>query len=174
MTMGPTTPTGGQTAGSLAVQHMLNYFSNPGEISPVAYERKQEQANQGYNLAMRSIGGGLSTAGVNPNSGYGQMMGQSAALNTMKLRNEANRDFTMASEQLKREDVKQATDSYLKFLETLFGLGSQRANNLLGIDLGGPARAAGVAGQTLGKYFADKGKGTAGSPGATAGPHAEA
>lgn len=156
-TPGSVTTTRPETAGGLVVQHMMDYLTDPGRISPAAYERKQEQANQGYNLAVRSIGGTISSAGINPNSGFGMMMAQSAALNTMKLRNEANRDFTMASEQLKREDVKTATDSYINFLHTIFGLGAERVNSVLDQNVEGPARAVGIAGQTVGDYFANKG-----------------
>lgn len=177
------------TAGALAVQSMMNYFTDPGKISSVAYEREQEQANQGLNFATRALGGTLSSVGINPNSGYGQMLGQSAALNAMKLKNEANRDFTMASEQMRRTDINTATQTYIQFLQTIFGLGAAQSgavtNSSSNVNIPfpnmneGAANAAGIAGQTLGDYFANKDQKTPPAAGSTAGssgvgPHAAA
>jgi len=150
----PTSQTG--TAGDMAVNTMLSYFGNPGQISPAAYERKQEQINQGYGQAVRGVGGTLSSVGVDPNSGYGQILGQSAALNAMKMRNEANRDFTMASEQMRREDLKMATDTYLRFLDTLFSIGQAQSAGAMAQNKGMSGVYTGIAtaGQTLGDYFA--------------------
>jgi hypothetical protein len=172
-------------AGDLAVKGMMDYFRNPGAISPVAYEREQEQANQGLNFASRAITGELSGHGIDPNSGYGVSLGQSAALNAMKLRSEANRDFTIASEQMKRTDINTATQTYLQFLQTIFGLGAARANTVAGSSANiapafpnmnqGIAQGVGMAGQTLGDYFASRQPTTppAGAPGASGiGPRA--
>ena len=156
----------GQTAGEMAVSSMVNYFQHPGQISSVGYEREQEQANQGLNFAHRAIGGTLSSSGVDPNSGYGQMLGQSAVLNAMKLRNEANRDFTLVSESMKRQDINTATQTYLQFLGSVFGLGSNQANTVVGSSENvhvpttdpnaGLWNGVTTAGQTLGDYFAKK------------------
>lgn len=160
--------TGSASAGGLVVQRMMDYLKNPGQIDSSAYEREQEQVNQGLNYAQRGISGELAGHGVDPNTGYGQMLSQSAALNAMKMKNEANRDFTQMSETMRRTDIDRGTQSYLNFLSTIFGINNARANtassagsNIIpqfGDPYAGWASFAGMAGQTLGDYFKSKGK----------------
>ncbi len=113
--------------GQLVTEHMTNFLENPGQFSSALYERDQEQANQGLNAAVQGIQGGLAQAGVDPNSPLGQAQMRDAALDATRQRSEAARDYSLAKEGLRREDIAKATADYLAFLQATFGLQQSRA-----------------------------------------------
>lgn len=172
-TVTPTpTPQGPLGVGSAVVRNLTDLANNPGQISSAGYERQQEEANRGLNTATSAITGGLTGRGIDPSSGMGQLLTQSAVLNTLKQRNEANRDFTLASDALRREDITNAANMYQSFLQTIFGLQSARANTATGsaVNFGNPyagiANGIATAGYGLGKYFESRSssKSNAGTP----------
>jgi hypothetical protein len=128
---------GAQPPGQVSVgQGVTNYLqqgiNQPGQLSSVAYERDQEQANMGLNTALQGIAGQLATSGIDPSSPLGQSMVMAATLNAGQQRSEAARDYSLAQEALKREDLQQATQNYLSILSTIFGLQAQRAQAAAG------------------------------------------
>ena len=133
----PNQQTGAQPAGTgatpgLAVARTEGLLQNPGQTSPAYYERQQEQANQGLSTATAAIGGDLSGRGVDPNSGLGQTMQQSAVLDSQRLRSEAARDQSLIEEGLRREDIQAGVSQYLSYLQTLFGLAGLRSGAAAG------------------------------------------
>jgi hypothetical protein len=163
------------TPGSLSVAHIMDYLMNPGNLSPVAYQRAQEQANTGLNTALGAIQGGLAGRGVDPSSGLGQQLMQSAALSSAKQRSEAARDYSLAEEQLRRQDIQQGMANYLNFLSSVLGLSQARSAAAAGqafpqvqptaVNTNAPlAQGLGTAGSLLANYFAGQGGGGGGTP----------
>lgn len=113
--------------GESVVQNLQGMAANPGQLSPVAYERAQEQAQQGSNQLQMATTGRLSGSGIDPGSVLGQALQQSAAATGAKLRNEAARDYTVAQEQLRRSDIQNSLNQYISMLNTIFGLQQQRS-----------------------------------------------
>jgi hypothetical protein len=162
----------------------MDLLMNPGQLSPVAYQRAQEQANMGLNTALGAIEGGFAGRGLDPTSGMGQTLAQSAALSAGKQRSEAARDYSLAEESLRRQDVQQGIMNYMQFLNTVLGLAQARAAAAGG--RGSPqvqptatntmqpiAQGLGTAGSLLANYFSgqDNQDYFAGVPGASAGRH---
>jgi hypothetical protein len=110
------------TIGGLSTEHTLDYLMNPGQVSPVMYERAQEQANIGLNAAGNAGTTQLSGRGVDPGSPMGQLMSQSAGLNSQKIRNEAARDQSILEEQMRRQDIQAGIGNYMNFLTQIMQL----------------------------------------------------
>ena len=149
-------------------QQMMN---NPGQLSSVAYERDQEQANQGLNALTQATQGSLTGGGVDPNTPMGQSLTQSAVLSSNKQRNEAARDYSLAQESLGREDIQTAMANYANMLQLVFGLQGMRSTAAGGqafpqvqpVDTYAPyARGVSALGYGLNDYFKNKGGGGGG------------
>jgi len=113
--------------GALATDQTRGLLENPGQTSPIYGQRLEEQANRNLNTGIASTMGNLSGRGFDPNSGMGQMLLQSNALNAGAQRNEAVRDQALIEETLRREDIQAGSNNYLQFLQTIFGLAGNRA-----------------------------------------------
>lgn len=160
-TPGPTAPanpalapqSAPQSPGQLVMGHLMDYLKNPGQLGSETYERAQENANQGLNVT-RGLGN-ITGAGVDPRSGIGMATTQGGILNFAKQRNEAARDYSMAQEMLRRQDISQASQMYQDFLSQIFGLQGQRA----AVGAGGPGAAysgnqAGAGNAAIGAWAA--------------------
>ena len=107
----------GPTAGDYSVYWLEQFLKNPGTVSPISYERAQEQANLALNQALSGIQGGLSGRGVDANSNLGQALAQNAYATNAYQRNNAARDMTQLEEAMKREDIKMALATYMNILQ---------------------------------------------------------
>ena len=123
----PFQPTVGSPIGGMVTQHLQDKLANPGQLATETYERGQEQSNIGLNAAIQGILGGLTGAGVDPNSPMGQALVGASAATAGNQRNELARDFSLAKEALGRQDVEQGTTDYLRMLETILGLARSQA-----------------------------------------------
>lgn len=157
--------------GQMVTDYTRQYLEDPGQLGSEAYERAQEQANQGLNTTLMGITGHLAQQGIDPNSPMGQAMTQAATLSAAKQRNEAARDYTMAQEALRREDIARATADYITMLQTIFGLQGQRAQAAAGTGFSpaqainpysGIATGLGTAGAQLANYFSNRPDNTSG------------
>jgi len=154
-----------QQYGSLgegAVDRSTRMMETPGQLSSIAYERDQEQANQGLNTLTQATQGSLTGGGVDPNTPMGQSLTQSAVLSHNKQRNEAARDYSLAQESLGREDIQTAMNNYANMLQLVFGLQGMRSTAAAGtafpqvepIDTYAPyARGISALGYNLNEYF---------------------
>lgn len=122
-------PTGPAPAypGNLAVAWLLDMLMSPGRMDPSSYHRAQEQANVGLTGALQAGAGGLAGRGIDPGSELGQTLATSAALGAAGQRNEAARDYSLAQEQLRRQDIQQAIATYMNMLGASQNLQSGRA-----------------------------------------------
>jgi len=118
-------PPGANTPGNAVMQAIMSYFNNPGQMSPVTYERAQEQANIGENSAKSAATQGLTGRGIDPNSPMGAALASAASLGAGRQRNEAARDYSLAQEGLRRQDIQSAMASYFNVLNAIFGLAGQ-------------------------------------------------
>ncbi len=100
---------------------------NPGDLTSAPYERQQEEANRALQMATMAVSGQMSQSGVDPNSPMGQSLMMAATAAANRQRSEAGRDFDLASEALRREDIDRATGAYINMLQTVFGLQGMRA-----------------------------------------------
>jgi hypothetical protein len=100
---------------------------------------------------------------------------QSAALSSAKQRSEAARDYSLAEEQLRRQDIQQGMANYLNFLSSVLGLSQARSAAAAGqafpqvqptaVNTNAPlAQGLGTAGSLLANYFAGQGGGGGGTP----------
>ena len=154
-----------RTPGEAAVGSMMNLFTNPGQVSPINYERQQEQGNQALQGSTLAMQGGLTGQGIDPNSGFGQMLAQSAVSANQSLRNEAMRNLMQQEEATYRSDLGMATDMYTQFLNLITGLGQSQAQAATGSftgvqnPSGGFTQAGAQAGQTAAGIAGAFGKG---------------
>jgi hypothetical protein len=120
------------------MQAIMSYFNNPGQMSPVTYERAQEQANIGEASAKSAATQGLTGRGIDPNSPMGAALASAASLGAGRQRNEAARDYSLAQEGLRRQDIQSAMASYFNVLNAIFGLAGQQtgaaATNLASVN----------------------------------------
>lgn len=123
----PGTGDAGTYPGGLVTQRVTEQLANPGQLSPAAYERQQEQSNQQLRAAGSAITGSLAGGGVDPSSALGGALRQSAVAAAGKQRSEAARDYTLAQETLRRQDIAAATSQYIQSLQAIFGLAQQQA-----------------------------------------------
>lgn len=121
------------SAGGLAVRNMMQLLSDPGRVSPVAYERAQEQNAKALQTNLGGIGGAFFGRGFDPNSGLGQAMAQAAVHDFNAGNNEANRDFTLMGENLRRQDITTASQMLQNYLNQIFGLQQNRAQIVAGL-----------------------------------------
>jgi hypothetical protein len=120
------------TPGELVTAQMTNLLQNPGEIGAFGYEATQEQANQGLNAAMQGISGGLTGRGIDPSSGLGQMLGQSAVNANTQMRTTAARDLAALQESLYRQDIAAGESMYQNALAAALGLAGTQSTAALG------------------------------------------
>ena len=126
--LAPATDTTGHanTPGNAVMSAIMSYFNNPGEMSPVTYERAQEQANIGEASAKNAATTGLTGRGIDPNSPMGAALASAASLGAGRQRNEAARDYSLAQEGLRRQDIQAGMANYFNVLNTIFGLAGQQ------------------------------------------------
>jgi hypothetical protein len=150
------------TPGEAATGWTNYLFNHPGEISPAGYHREQEQANQQLQTGVMGVAGGLSGQGADPNSALGQSLTGAVTAAAGKQRSEAARDFSLAGDQMARQDISQAFNQYLQSLQLAFGIQQARASAAGGqafpqVQIGNPnaGLAAGIAqaGYGVGQYF---------------------
>ncbi len=108
-------------------------FEQPGSLSPVAYERQQEQANQSFNQGQLALAGGLTGRGVDPNSSMGQMLSLANVNANQYARQQAARDYALMQENLWRQDVGAAAQMYINALTTSLNLAAARSNASQGL-----------------------------------------
>lgn len=121
------------SAGGLAVRNMMQLLGDPGRISPVAYERAQEQNAKALQTNLGGIGGAFFGRGFDPNSGLGQALAQGAVHDFNAGNNEANRDFTLMGENLRRQDMNTGNQMFQNMLNQIFGLQQNRAQIVAGL-----------------------------------------
>lgn len=119
---------GSSPQGAALGNQLLQLLQHPGQLSPAAYERGQEQANQTTQAMQQAANVRLGASGWGANSGMNKAMQEAAAAQGGVLRNQANRDFTMLQEQLKRQDIQQASQAYLGLLNDLTNMANIQAN----------------------------------------------
>jgi len=120
----------GLQGGQGQFSNIAQLLSNPGALSPGAYERAQEQANLGQQAMLQQLSNSMGRGGWGANSGMNRVLQQGAMAAAMNQRNEANRAFTQMSEQLKRGDLQQAMQSYLAAMGNLSGLAGQQNQSI--------------------------------------------
>lgn len=120
----------GLQGGQGQFSNIAQLLSNPGALSPGAYERAQEQANLGQQAMLQQLSNSMGRGGWGANSGMNRVLQQGAMATAMNQRNEANRAFTQMSEQLKRGDLQQAMQSYLAAMSNLSGLAGQQNQSI--------------------------------------------
>ena len=159
------------SVGEGVVDRTSQMIQTPGQLSSVAYERDQEQANQGLNALTQALTGSLTGTGIDPNGPMGQSLTQSAVLSSNKQRNEAARDYSLAQESLGREDIQTAMANYANMLQLVFGLQGMRSTAAGGqafpqvqpVDTYAPyARGVSALGYGLNDYFKNRGGGGGG------------
>lgn len=153
--------------GEMAVQAGQNFLENPGQLDTTSYERTQEQINQGLQTNTQALMGALTGMGVDPRSGLGQTMLQSATRQSNIMRNEASRNLVQQEEALRRTDIQTGMTAYQNFLNQVFGIVGTQAG--VAGQAGFPSTPAinpyeGIAtaitagGSMFGDYFANKNK----------------
>jgi len=133
----------GTSAGGQLAQQATNLLTNPGQITPIAYERGQANANVMQNALMQALGAGAGSAGIDPASG---IQGANVLAGLLGIgaerRNQLN-DFTQLSEQLKRSDISLGGQLVDFMTNTGLGVARDRANTYLS-QLGGQQDAYGA------------------------------
>jgi hypothetical protein len=155
--------------------HMDDALTNPGQLSAVTFERAQEQANIGQQGASMAAGGELAGSGISSASPLYNAIQSSIGASAGIARGEAARDYSLAQEALKRDDIARETEKYLKILQTIFGLAGLQAQAAAGTGFS-PAYAVNTneglsahiasLGNYLQNYFDQKKKATPATPAA--------
>jgi hypothetical protein len=157
------------TPGGLVTSRLMDQLYNPGQLEDITYQRGQEAANRGLNVATAATQGQLTGLGIDPRSGIGQSAQASNVLNYGKEVNEITRDYSLAKEAMRRQDIQQGMDNYLNFLGTLFGIQRTRAGAAGEFQAGAKAQTGGEglseAGQSVSGGGMGGGGGGAGSGG---------
>lgn len=118
----------GTNAGGQLAKQATDLLTNPGQISPIAYERGQEQANVMQNAMMQQFGQGAGGAGIDPSSGIQGANMLAGLLGIGQMRRENLRDFTQMSEQLRRSDIGLGQELLQYMYGTGLGVAGQRAS----------------------------------------------
>lgn len=113
--------------GTLVTGWTSTLLGQPGAVSPIQYERQQEQANQSLNAALYGIQGGLSGQGVDPASGLGKSLEQGAVAQNAYARQQAARDLALIQEAAWRQDIAQGSKMYNDSLALALGLSQMRS-----------------------------------------------
>lgn len=139
----------GNTREAAAFQ-IWNLLANPGQQSPIQYERLGEQSRY-FSQALQNQG--RSAAGVSgwgQNSGLMQAMQIAALLAGAQRFNEGYRDLALQSEQLRRQDVLSGLQSYGNVIEGARNQQARTAGALAGAPVASNAGIWGNLSQVLG------------------------
>lgn len=139
--------TGDPTLGQLTSYWTNQFLTNPGQLSPIAYQRQQEQANMALNNQTQQLQSGLAAGGIDINSPAGQAMMQATLLNHQGQRQEAARDYSLAQENLFRQDIGQGINNYMAMLNQVFARQAQKGGLVAGAPM--PYNANAGAGQNM-------------------------
>jgi hypothetical protein len=159
-------PIPGSNLGGLAMGHAESFLTDPGQVSTIQYERAQEQANQGLRTNTQAAMGQLTGMGIDPRSGFGQLMLQSVTREAGRARGEAARQLAEQEESLRRADIQTGMTAYQNFLNQVFGIIGTQAGTVGGAGAypSTPAinpyenlsQAISMGGSLLGDYYANR------------------
>lgn len=114
------------------ISNILGLVSNPGQLSTVAYERGQEQAEMLRRGISAQFGNEFGRSGISAKSGVSDLVQLAALLNAANRRNENLRDFTQLEEGFRRQDISMGQQLFQSILNQVFGMQEARANTELG------------------------------------------